>query len=137
MNIRISVELISIKRRTARASVRESVCLSLALAGGLLLACAAARATVVTNIADGDVAKLKAAITTANSNGDDDVINLARNGTLTHLRSRTTLDMPHGGTNGLPIIVSDSGHSLTINGNGATIQRSNNPKARPSSASLR
>ena len=73
------------------------------------------------NIANGDVAALKSALTTANTNGQTDIINLAAGGTYT----LTTLDNSDFGDNGLPIIANDaSGADLTINGNGATIQRS-------------
>jgi predicted outer membrane repeat protein len=71
-------------------------------------------------IADGDVTGpngLKAAINTANGNNLDDTIELAAGGTYT----LTTRD---NGLNGLPVIGPDSGHRLTIHGNGATIQRS-------------
>jgi hypothetical protein len=65
------------------------------------------------NIADGDVAGLIAAIDTANGNGQADTINLAPGGTY-------TLTVINNTDNGLPIITSQ----ITINGNGATIQRS-------------
>lgn len=63
----------------------------------------------------GSVAMLISAINTANSNNQDDVIDL---------RFKTiTLLVPDNGQTGLPIILSDSNHSLTIkNGN---IQRRN------------
>ena len=67
----------------------------------------------VFNISDGDVAGLIAAINTANSNGEADTINLAAGGTYT----LTAID---NADNGLPIITS----KITINGSGATIQRS-------------
>ena len=87
----------------------------------LLLTCAATHAATF-NIADGDVASLVSALKTAKSNNDDDVINLAPKGTYT----LTTVDNSESGEgpNGLPAIASDGGHSLTINGNGATIARS-------------
>ncbi len=75
----------------------------------------------VFNIADGDVAGLIAAMDAANQNRADDTINLAPGGTYV---LSTSID----GANGLPPIGYDgqsSGfHSLTINGNGATITRS-------------
>ena len=69
-------------------------------------------------IPDGDVAALKSAINIANSNGEDDTIELAVNGTYTV----TTVDNYY--VNALPALVGDGGHSLTIHGNGATLQRS-------------
>ena len=92
---------------------------------------AAAQAAVF-NIADGDVAGLKGAINTANSNGQDDTINLATNGTYT----LTAVDNTDNGANGLPRILEDlagqTSHSLTINGNGATLSRTvGNIAARP------
>ena len=65
------------------------------------------------NIADGDVAGLISAINTANSNNQDDTINLASSGNY-------VLTAANNGSNGLPIIGSDNGHNLTINGNGAS-----------------
>jgi uncharacterized repeat protein (TIGR01451 family) len=64
-----------------------------------------------------DVASLIADITTANTNGEDDTIELATDGTY-------TLTAVNNGQNGLPLIVSDTGHKLVIHGNGATLQRS-------------
>src|SRR5439155_11775330 len=69
------------------------------------------------NIANGDVAGLISAINTANSNNQDDTINLASNGDY-------VLTAPDNGSNGLPVIGIDNAHNLTINGNGATIRRS-------------
>jgi CSLREA domain-containing protein len=100
--------------------MKTSFSIPLVIGSVLLLAGATANATVVTNIANGDVAALKAAISTANTNGDADVINLAAKGTYI----LTTVDNATNGPNGLPVIVSDGPHSLTINGNGATITRS-------------
>jgi len=71
----------------------------------------------VFNIANGDVAGLKAAMTTANTNGEDDVISLASGGLY-------TLTAADNGANGLPRINADGGHALIIKGSGATIQRS-------------
>lgn len=82
----------------------------------LLLSCTAAPAATF-NIPDGDVAGLKAAITAANSNGQDDLIELAANGGYT----LTTTD---NALNGLPVVGPDGGKTLTIKGGGATIQRS-------------
>jgi hypothetical protein len=73
------------------------------------------------NINDGDVAALITAINTSNTNGEDDTIELATNGTYT----LTTVNNTSGnGANGLPVILSDTGHTLVIHGNGATLQRS-------------
>jgi CSLREA domain-containing protein len=75
----------------------------------------------VFNISNGDVAALKAAITTANTNGASDIINLAPNG----LYTLTAVDNSVNGANGLPEIGNDAAAlDLTINGNGARIQRS-------------
>ncbi|MCH8061585.1 MAG: hypothetical protein IH861_03680 [Chloroflexi bacterium] len=69
------------------------------------------------NIPDGDVAGLIAAINSANGNGQADVINLAAGGTYTLM----VIDNVTEGNNGLPSFTSE----ITINGNGATILRSN------------
>jgi len=74
----------------------------------------------VFNIPNGDIAALKNALIAANTNGQADTINLApvSNYTL------TAIDNSANGANGLPVIVNDvAGLDLTINGNGATIQR--------------
>jgi predicted outer membrane repeat protein len=65
------------------------------------------------NILNGDVIGLRNAITTSNGNGEDDTIDLAAGGTYTLF----------GGTSSIPQIGSDSGHKLTIHGNGATLAR--------------
>ncbi|GAB5426418.1 MAG: hypothetical protein Crog4KO_35650 [Crocinitomicaceae bacterium] len=65
-----------------------------------------------------DAASLIAAINTANANGEDDVITLSGNITLTAIDNLGT-----DGNNGLPVIIADGGNSLTINGNGFTINR--------------
>ena len=72
------------------------------------------------DIAAGDVAGFKAAINTANANGEADTINLAANATYT----LTTEDNTNQGPNGLPVIVEDGGNGLSINGNGASLVRS-------------
>jgi len=72
------------------------------------------------NIVDGDVSGLITAINTANGNTAPDTITLAAGGTYT----LTVVDNSTDGPNGLPSILADGGNSLTINGNGATIQRS-------------
>src|SRR5437016_690758 len=102
--------------RFARASflVKTPSTFLAALVAALL--CRHASAATFT-IADGDVAALKMAIATANSNNADDTINLAANGHY----MLTAADNTTNGANGLPVITSDSGHKLTINGNGATI----------------
>jgi hypothetical protein len=63
----------------------------------------------------GDVAALIAAINTANSNGEADVITLAAGCVYT----LTSVDNTTDGDNGLPVISSE----ITLTGNGATIQR--------------
>src|SRR5690349_22737347 len=68
-------------------------------------------------IANGDVAGLITAINNANINGQDDVIDLATNGTY-------VLTVRDNGVNGLPAILPDGTHKLTINGHGSTITRS-------------
>ena len=80
------------------------------------------------NIANGDVAGLISAITTANTNGQTDIINLAANGmyTLTAV-NYTSANPGQDGSEaqrGFPNIANNvNGLDLTINGNGATIQR--------------
>jgi len=83
----------------------------------LFLGCLTASSATF-NIANGDVAGLINAINTANSNGEDDTINLAANGVYTLTVVNNTIQGP----NGLPVIAED--RRLTINGNGATIARS-------------
>ncbi|MBA2377289.1 MAG: hypothetical protein H0V75_14380 [Rubrobacter sp.] len=68
------------------------------------------------DVGNGDVAGLKAAINAANQNNEADTISLADNGTYT----LTEVDNTAEGSNGLPQIASE----ITIEGNGATIQRS-------------
>ncbi|MGH6689898.1 MAG: choice-of-anchor Q domain-containing protein [Gammaproteobacteria bacterium] len=70
------------------------------------------------NVPDGDVAGLIAAITTANANGQANVIDLAPGGTYT----LTAVDNTHfsTGPSGLPWITG----RIILNGNGATIERS-------------
>lgn len=69
------------------------------------------------NIGNGDITALKNAINAANSNGQDDTIQLAANGSY-------MLNAADNGVNGLPQIGADGGHKLSILGNGSTIQRS-------------
>jgi hypothetical protein len=73
-------------------------------------------------ITDGNIAALKNAIVTSNSNGQDDVIDLATNGSYLF----TTVDHfdSDSAPNALPAITADGGHSLVINGHGATTGRS-------------
>jgi LPXTG-site transpeptidase (sortase) family protein len=68
------------------------------------------------NFSVNDAATLISAINTANTNLEDDVITLTANIIL------TVAD--NGGINGLPIILSDGGSRLTIEGAGFTISRS-------------
>jgi predicted outer membrane repeat protein len=82
---------------------------SLGVAGFLLVEPATQATTF--NIANGDVVGLTNAINMANSNGQNDIIELATGGTYT-----LTSALPHLGP--------DSGHSLIIHGNGSTIARS-------------
>ncbi len=76
----------------------------------------AARAATF-DIPNGDVAALIAALNTANGNGEADTIHLASGGTYTLTAAHNT---GYFGPNGLPGITSP----ITINGQGATIQRS-------------
>ena len=69
------------------------------------------------NVGNGDVAGLIAAMNAANSSPAPNTINLASGGTY-------TLTAVDNGVNGLPAIT----NSMTINGNGATIQRSSAPE---------
>lgn len=64
-----------------------------------------------------DAASLIAAINTANSNAEADVINLTANITLGAVDNITL------GENGLPLILADGGNFLTIEGNGFQISR--------------
>src|SRR5438105_4383901 len=75
------------------------------------------------NIANGDVPGLIAAINTANAQPGADIINLATGGTYTLTVVDNSLTYFYTGPNGLPTITSQ----ITINGNGATIQRSSTP----------
>jgi|GEM_PF-1486409 len=92
-----------------------------------LITCLSGAQAAVFNIANGDVAALIAAINTANGNTEADVINLATNGTYNLTAVNNTIVNPNiGGGNGLPAITNSFagvGPDVTINGNGATIQR--------------
>ncbi len=68
----------------------------------------------------GDTASLVAALTAANANGEDDTIQLTPNCAYTVSSASDT----SVGSTGFPAIVADGGHSVAIEGNGATIQRS-------------
>jgi hypothetical protein len=68
----------------------------------------------VFNVGGGDVAALIADINTANGNGQSNTINLTKS-----TYTLTTINVFWYGPDGLPAIYSN----LTINGNGATIQR--------------
>lgn|GEM_PF-3212202 len=89
------------------------------IGSALLCLCCSARATVYI-VADNDVDGpngLKASITNSNTNGQDDTIELATNGTY-------VLSVRDNALNGLPAVAPDAGHKLTIHGNGSTIMRS-------------
>src|SRR5215213_5558767 len=88
------------------------ICLGVSLLGSRVSA-------ATFNVSDGDVAGLVNAIAGANVNGQDDTINLAADGTYT----LTAADNSETGPNGLPIVRTDGGHTITFNGNAATIAR--------------
>src|SRR4051794_28791361 len=95
--------------------------ITLALICALILIATRAAQSAIFNIPNGDVLALKAAINAANANGQADTINLAAGGTYT----LTTIDNSTLGATGLPAIANEvAGLDLTINGNGAKIQRS-------------
>src|SRR5262249_49887954 len=71
--------------------------------------------TTTFNVAAGDVAWLIAALDKANTDGEEDVINLAPGAPY-------TLMAPTPGGAGLTVLA-DGGKLLTVNGNGATITR--------------
>ena len=75
----------------------------------------------VFDIAAGDVAGLIAAINTSNTNNEADTINLAAAATY----SLTTINNSNLGDGGLPVVALDTSaaNALTINGNGAIVQR--------------
>ena len=79
------------------------------------------------NVANNDVAALISAIIAANNNSEADIINLAANGVYDLTAVNNTISNPNiGGGNGLPAITNSfagTGADITINGNGATIQR--------------
>jgi autotransporter family porin len=104
-------------RTLVPGSVRRAalVCV-LVLAAILPLAPAAQAATF--SIACGDIAGLIAAITIANTNSQPDTIELAAGCTY-------QVSVPDNGVNAFPQILLDASaaNTLTINGNGATIER--------------
>jgi predicted outer membrane repeat protein len=92
---------------------------SFALGMLLLLAPVPSVRAAMFTIANGDVPGLIAALATANGNNEDDVIQLAAGGTYT----LTAVDDMVSGMNGLPSIAPDGGHTVTINGGAAAIER--------------
>src|SRR4051812_45921576 len=84
----------------------------------LLLVTPAAHSATFT-IADGDVSALRSAFAAANVNGEDDVVELAAGGRYV----LAAVDNLEGGANGLPAILADSGHVLTVVGGGAVVSR--------------
>ena len=102
---------------TDNYSVKRRALFCCLIGTALLFLCGQSLRAAIFPIADGDVTGLKNAITTSNSNAQDDTIELAASGTY-------TLTVRDNALNGLPRILPDGGHTLTIHGNGATIQRS-------------
>src|SRR5438105_13230321 len=96
---------------TTRHLMRSSLQIYSLIGTALLFLGSSTRAATFP-IADGDVAGLKSAITSANANGQDDTIELAMNGTY-------VLTVRDNALNGLPAVAPDGGHRLTINGHGA------------------
>jgi predicted outer membrane repeat protein len=97
--------------------MNRSISQCLSLGSALLFVGTLALPAGTFNVANGDVAALKTAISTSNTNNQDDTIELAAGGTYT-LTARDSF------LNGLPQIAPDgTNHKLTIHGNGATIQR--------------
>lgn len=104
---------------STQTPMRSSLRIHLLIGAALLFLGNSSHATIFT-IANGDVDGangLKAAMNSSNLNGQDDTIELATNGTY-------ILTVRDNALNGLPAIAPDSGHTLTIHGNGATIMRS-------------
>src|SRR3954454_2197040 len=81
--------------------------------------CACVSEAAIFTVPNGDVAGLANAITMANTNGQDDVINLAAEGTYTLV----TFNNTETGANGLPVVRTDGGHTITFNGSRTTITR--------------
>ena len=71
----------------------------------------------VFNLANGDVGSLFGLIFAADSNGSSDTINLAAGGTYAFSQSFDNVN----GANATTAVTGDGGHSLTIDGHGATI----------------
>jgi hypothetical protein len=92
--------------------------LAAALTFALVLTHASLSRAATYNIANGDVAGLIAAIQSANATAESDVIELAPSGT--YVLTGVAEDDGYAGGAGLPYVRSP----LTINGHGATIQRS-------------
>ena len=101
----------------------SSICVVVAIAAAALPAKLSGQTNII-DVNNGDVAGLISAINTANSDGVDDIINLATDvpaGTGVY-----TLSAVDNASNGLPVINTDSGHSVIIYGHGATIRRDSN-----------
>ena len=102
--------------------LRRRVSPRLWFGAALLLATPQVASAAVFNIPNGDIAALRAAIVTANSNAQDDTINLAPNGTY-------IFNEEWASATALPAISRDGDHpnpfhDVTINGNNATLARS-------------
>lgn len=109
-----------LKKKVTRIFVRVIFCL-----GFFVVISSDVKAFGTFNVADGDVSGLIKAINAANTSLGPDTINLAHNGSYI----LTNVAGPHSwhGPSGLPIVAGTSETirtSLTINGNGSTIQRS-------------
>jgi hypothetical protein len=91
--------------------------LALLIATVLGMASPAGAANIV--VPSGDEAALVTAITTANGNGEDDVIVLANDSTYEFTAA-------NNGSNALPVVTS----KITIQGNGATLERQPGPEFR-------
>src|SRR6266404_9395450 len=102
-------------RFSSQTVMRSSSKICPLIGAALLFLGSSTRATIF-NIPNGDVASLTSAINMSNGNVQDDTIELAASGTYT-LTARDSF------LNGPPQIGPDTGHKLTIHGNGATIQR--------------
>lgn len=89
----------------------------------LVLAATGARAATF-SVPTGDIGALKNAIAAANSNGEDDVINLGAGFYPLQMVDNFT----NGGT-ALPVLTADGGRALTINGNNAILARAAPPSS--------